>query len=64
MAKTRGAVSSIPVKLAQLMQVLRPDAIVYISSKQAKQLGLTTPVIQVSGEKVSSKAPIEIREVL
>ncbi len=68
--RTKGATSTVAVTLKQLNEMLQPNAIVFISRRQADQLGilgqavkLTRETIQAGGNQPAVEEIIPVQEI-
>jgi len=68
--RTKGATSAVAVKLSQLNELLKPDAVVYIWRRQADQLGLigvATPAnedtLKASGNQAAVEEIVHVEEI-
>jgi hypothetical protein len=68
--RTKGATSCVAVKLSQLNALLKPDAIVYVSRRQADDLHilgeavrLTDETIKAGGNQPAIEEIISVREI-
>lgn len=52
--RTKGATSCIAVKLQQLTDILKPDAIIYVSRRQAEELHIKGEATRLTQEIVEA----------